>query len=285
MGTDGDYAIDNINWRIYGPKSGGTWGTGQGMLPRDINQPVFGGSAGQGGGSGTGSMGPSSDSGTVFTNAVLLSGTGRAITAPGGNIIPEGLNLSTQSNLNKWIEDSLRVLDSALPIAVVDDLPDSGGYQGDMVLKGASLYVWNGSEWKEIAGGGGEVVDLDGYATNAYVDTQDNALGDRIDVVETSVATKASKQELTTATAALPYRLETDKVVRDANLPAKQSAEGDTAPASAGGEIQLVDNLGMFYNVTFTGTNGVVTSSTAAGIVVDGSGLMPRNFLSLPELQ
>ena len=25
IGTDGDYAIDNINWRIYGPKSGGVW--------------------------------------------------------------------------------------------------------------------------------------------------------------------------------------------------------------------------------------------------------------------
>ena len=23
IGKDGDYAIDNINWRIYGPKSGG----------------------------------------------------------------------------------------------------------------------------------------------------------------------------------------------------------------------------------------------------------------------
>ena len=26
MGSDGDYAIDNINWRIYGQKSGGVWG-------------------------------------------------------------------------------------------------------------------------------------------------------------------------------------------------------------------------------------------------------------------
>ena len=156
LGKDGDYCINNRDWFIFGPKASGMWGAGQGMLPRDINQPVFGGSAGQGGGgSRNGDMGPAPDPGTVFTNAVLLSGTGRAITAPGGNIIPEGLNLSTQSNLNKWIEDSLRVLDSALPIAVVDDLPDSGGYQGDMVLKGTSLYVWNGSEWVEIAGGSG----------------------------------------------------------------------------------------------------------------------------------
>ena len=33
MGTDGDYAIDNINWRIYGPKSGGVWGRAKSMLP------------------------------------------------------------------------------------------------------------------------------------------------------------------------------------------------------------------------------------------------------------
>ena len=33
MGRDGDYAIDNINWRIYGPKSGGIWGKAKEMLP------------------------------------------------------------------------------------------------------------------------------------------------------------------------------------------------------------------------------------------------------------
>ena len=32
-GVDGDYCIDNINWRIYGPKSGGVWGKGKSMLP------------------------------------------------------------------------------------------------------------------------------------------------------------------------------------------------------------------------------------------------------------
>ena len=31
---DGDYAIDNINWRIYGPRSGGVWGKAKSMLPR-----------------------------------------------------------------------------------------------------------------------------------------------------------------------------------------------------------------------------------------------------------
>ena len=37
MGRDGDYAIDNINWRIYGPKSGGVWGKAKEMLPGPEN--------------------------------------------------------------------------------------------------------------------------------------------------------------------------------------------------------------------------------------------------------
>ena len=79
------------------------------------------------GGGGTAPLSePGGGTGTVYSNTVYLSGTGRAINAPGGNIIPEGNNLSVQSNLNKWIENSLRVLDNALPIAVVDDLPDKG---------------------------------------------------------------------------------------------------------------------------------------------------------------
>ena len=53
------------------------------------------------------------------------------------------------------VENSLRVLDEALPIASVDELPDTGKYDGDMVLHGSSLHVWTGSEWVEIAGGGG----------------------------------------------------------------------------------------------------------------------------------
>ena len=50
LGKDGDYAINNRDWFIFGPKASGMWGAGQGMLPKDINQPVFGGSSNQGGG-------------------------------------------------------------------------------------------------------------------------------------------------------------------------------------------------------------------------------------------
>ena len=54
MGRDGDYAIDNVNWRIYGPKSGGVWGKAKSMLPDKENLITNGR---EGGGSGGGSMG------------------------------------------------------------------------------------------------------------------------------------------------------------------------------------------------------------------------------------
>ena len=158
--------------------------------------------------------------------------------------------------------------------------PSQGDLWFDTNDADGRMYVWTGSDWEPVL----PQPDLDGYATNGYVDAQDNALGQRIDNVESDVATKATKAELATATAALPYRLETDKVVRSADLPAKRAADGDAAPAYAGGEIQLVDNLGMFHNVRFSGVNGVTTSSDQQGIIVDGTGLMPRNLLNLPEL-
>ena len=45
----------------------------------------------------------------------------------------------------------------------------------------------------------------------------------------------------------------------------------------AGGEIQLVDSLGFFHNVTFTGQNGIETSSDQAGIIIDGTALDDQN--------
>ena len=64
MGQDGDYAIDNINWRIYGPKSAGVWGNANDMLPSKDNLIVngrgfeggVGGSGDTGGGGGTGGI-------------------------------------------------------------------------------------------------------------------------------------------------------------------------------------------------------------------------------------
>ena len=78
---------------------------------------------------------------------------------------------------------------------------------------------------------------------------------------------EVSKQDLSTATAALPYRLETDKITREG----KKESKG-----ARGGEIQLVDNLGAFHNVVFKGLSGVATSSDEQGIIVDGSELLSQ---------
>ena len=60
-GTDGDYAIDNVNWRIFGPKAGGVWGKANDMLPSKDNLIVngrgFEGGAGGSGDSGGGGGG------------------------------------------------------------------------------------------------------------------------------------------------------------------------------------------------------------------------------------
>lgn len=85
-----------------------------------------------------------------------------------------------------------------------------------------------------------------------------------------------TQEELSVATATLPYRLETDKVLRKDKKKNK---------AAMGGEIQLVDNLGAYHNVVFKGEGGVSTVSDLQGIVIDGSALMPRNLLTLPVLE
>lgn len=85
-----------------------------------------------------------------------------------------------------------------------------------------------------------------------------------------------TQEELSVATAPLPYRLETDKVLRKDKKKNK---------AAMGGEIQLVDNLGAYHNIVFKGEGGVSTVSDIQGIVIDGSALMPRNLLTLPVLE
>ena len=143
--------------------------------------------------------------------------------------------------------------------------------------------------------------DLSGYATTTDLQNEADArdTGDKvvlglveanqndIDSLESTVGdipgVYATKSALATATAALPYTLETDKTVRSADLPTRQARDGATT-MYAGGEIYLTDNLGYYSNVRFEGQGNVTTSSTAQGIVVDGSALMPKNLLSLPEL-
>ena len=91
---------------------------------------------------------------TYTSSNLPLSGTGREgrVTAPGGNIIPEGAGLRFQSNLNKWVNDSLLELDEALPIKKVDTLPAAGEYDGDMVFMAGGLYIWLEGSWIAVGG-------------------------------------------------------------------------------------------------------------------------------------
>ena len=150
LGRDGDYAINVVVWEIYGPRAGGVWGTGtplrgntRGGQNPNTTQNLFGsnppGSDGGGGGK------------TYTTSNLPLTGTGR-VAAPGGNIIPEGLNLTYQSNANKWIVDSLQALDVALPVKKVDALPAEGEYEGDMVFMSGGLYIWLEGVWEGVSG-------------------------------------------------------------------------------------------------------------------------------------
>ena len=189
--------------------------------------------------------------------------------------------------------------------------PEIGSLWFDTTNEDGRLFIYVSGSWQPVL----PQPDLDGYAKQTYVDAQDNALGDRIDDCATKSALQdeadardtgdkanlglitankvdieeieanyAKKSDLATATAALPYTIETDKALRLADIEVKNRFTGEAAPMYAGGEIYLTDNLSFFSNVRFTGTNNITTSSDAQGIIVDGANLMPKNLLSLPEL-
>jgi len=265
LGRDGDYAINVVVWEIYGPRSGGAWGTGtplrgntRGGQNTNTTQTLFGSNS-SGGSSGGGGV-------AQTTRTLPLSNPTRS-----ARKLPSTEGLKTQADYNEWTFNSL----------------------------------------ESLANGVSPELDLSDYAKQEYVDNADDALSARIQSVEQDYTTSAefssvtqqvtknkndiktlqeapapeppnlsgyaTKQDLSTATSALPYRLETDKVTRAADQAPKQNfAGGDVAPAHVGGEIQLVDNLGYFHNIRFNGVNGIATSSDQQGIIVDGSALQGR---------
>ena len=121
MGRDGDYAIDNVNWRIYGPKSGGVWGKAKEMLPGPENIIENGRNTGAATGGG-GAGGGSGDGGPVFTNTVIATGAGRLapgtgttaiVNYPGsplGMISPES-GMGFKSNINAFFVKALEELE------------------------------------------------------------------------------------------------------------------------------------------------------------------------------
>ena len=202
MGTDGDYAIDNINWRIYGPKSGGVWGKAKEILPSPENLIVngrgFEGGAGGSGDSGGGGGG----------EGIRLINGGDGITATA-------------------ISDSVTEIDAY--IATEKGLQFDGGR--------IAINLGTGLEFDASTGALKSAVNAAEYAKITYVDQK---------------------------TAPVPYRIETDKVLRD----------GKASTLSTTAEIQLVDNEDNFTNVKFTGLNGIGVTSDQQGITFDGAALI-----------
>ena len=199
IGVDGDYAIDNINWRIYGPKSGGVWGKAKEMLPgKEVlengrTQAYSGATGGGGGAGGTGGGGP------VFTSTVIATGTGRlaqegtgpaiAVSYPGsplGMISPES-GMGFQSNINAFFVKALEELEVEIPVAATDTAPTLPQYEGklwfDTNADELTLYVYYDGAWVPAA----PPVSLDGI--NATIDAalivQNELLG-RVQAGETA---------------------------------------------------------------------------------------------------
>ena len=115
---------------------------------RESKDPIFRMQSSNGGDGGAGRA-------SNNTANLPLAGTGSKYMAPGGNIIPIGTNLVFQSNLNRWVTDSLQALDQAIPVSTGDVLPEEGAYNGDLFLKDGTLYIWEKGDWIVVGGEGG----------------------------------------------------------------------------------------------------------------------------------
>ena len=293
LGRDGDYAINVVLWEIYGPRAGGVWGTGtplrgnvRGNQSPDTTQNLFGSNSPSSGGGGSGinrvnggagiQVTPSSSGPNVVVNAVVDT--------------DKGLEIDND-------KISIRIGDGLEFDAGTGALKATGGGGGDLSEYAKTTYVDAQDDKLEV-----RIKDIeDDYVTAEqlqevadHADSNNDRITDNaaaisnnanaISANETLIDGKASKNALATATAALPYIIETDKALRLADIEIKNRFTGEVAPMYAGGEIYLTDNLQFFSNVRFTGTNNIATSSDAQGIIVDGANLMPKNLLSLPEL-
>ena len=350
-GTDGDYAIDNVNWRIYGPKSGGTWGKANDMLPSKDNlitngrgfEGVGGGGSDSGGGGGGGivqvrggegiEVTPTDVSPSVTISAQIDTFKGLEFDDEVIQVkLGSGLEFDTQTGAINNTSSSLQYRgivdvtnDSSIPAnpnngdtyantvkgnlssgwsAAVQSAPASGQI-GDLLVYNSTNTKWTliptgGAESGEgvyLPLSGGELsgplvcTEIDSGSSETPLALKGAAwyygpVNDDKAVINRKYVSDnyASKSDLATTTAALPYIIETDKSLRLVDIEAKNRLTGEAAPMYAGGEIYLTDNLGFFSNVRFTGTGNISTSSDQQGIIVDGTALMPKNLLSLPEL-
>ena len=165
MGTDGDYAIDNINWRIYGPRSGGVWGKAKSMLPDAESMITNGRMPGTGSGGGSmGGGGGGEGGGTVYTNTVQLTNPTRTLLRSTANykIIPNAPTGSTnQEDANNWAFGSVfDNFDAAIPVATGPIPPNpltgftdnwDGRLWFDSSEEELTLYIYNNGVWVPAA--------------------------------------------------------------------------------------------------------------------------------------
>ena len=161
MGSDGDYAIDNINWRIYGPKSGGVWGKAKEMLPGPENILENGRApSGSGGGSMGGSGSGGDGGGIIYTNTVQLTNPTTTLLRSSANykIIPNAPTGTTnQEDANLWgFGACFDNFDAAIPVPTgvlpPDPLPGFiDNYDGRLWFNSSSndltLYVYKNKQW------------------------------------------------------------------------------------------------------------------------------------------
>ena len=157
LGKDGDFAIDVKNWYIYGPKAGGAWGKGTGMLPSDrqlqLGTKEYGGSS-AGGGSSQGGGGPV---GSVFTNNVILTAPTRSYlssVAPMAVVKDPPAGMGTQQDVNRWFFDTGGAwdhLNDVIPVFVGPNAPTTDVYEGRLWwcsdADDLSLYIYLSGDW------------------------------------------------------------------------------------------------------------------------------------------
>ena len=161
LGKDGDYAIDNANWRIYGPRSGGTWGKAKDMLPGPLNSEFKGTIINMGGGGGGGGSGGGGATGPVFTNTVQLTAPTRTLlsTTTGYRVLPlPGEGKVTQQDANWWaFGEVFDSIDQAIPVHTSEFPPPTmpgfiDVYEGRLWFNTAPgenrLYIYNDKEWE-----------------------------------------------------------------------------------------------------------------------------------------
>ena len=129
-GKDGDYAIDNVNWRIYGPKSGGTWGKANNMLPSKENLIVNG--RGFEGGASSGGGGGGSEGGRGSTTY--------------GNTFPVGASVGDQHVMDDTLYEYVYTGGAWMQIVS----PGGGGGGGATTLGGLADVTLTGTQEGEV---------------------------------------------------------------------------------------------------------------------------------------